>query len=130
MAIIITPVYAGLLALIFIGLSIMVSIGRGKYSVDIGHGDDQDLEVRIRRHGNMAEYVPFGLVLMAFAEFQGLSAVWLHVSGLVLIGGRLIHIFGFGDASSATAARIVGSVSTHIAFLVPTGFLLWLAFFA
>ena len=52
----IMPWYAAALALIFVGLSIRVIRGRGLHRVNLGSGGVDDMERRIRAHGNFAEH--------------------------------------------------------------------------
>src|SRR5690606_35232509 len=61
----ITLAFASLNALIFIFLSILVVRGRFKERVSVGAGGKTSLELKIRAHGNFAEYVPLALFLLA-----------------------------------------------------------------
>jgi len=58
----ITALYAGLLAPLFILLSIRVIDVRRTARISIGHGDDPELLRRMRVHANFAEYAPFALI--------------------------------------------------------------------
>ena len=115
----ITAPYAAILGLIGLVLSVQVSIHRGKSSVSLGDGGDTQLLVKIRRFGNFIENVPLALILMALAETVGLSAMWLHVAGGILILSRLIHPLGLDPDRPAAAARIIGSISSKVAMLIP-----------
>ena len=66
----ITPIYAGLLTLVFVALSVRVIGGRRMAGVGLGDGGNRLLLRKTRAHGNFAEYVPFALILMALAELQ------------------------------------------------------------
>ena len=68
----VTPIYAGLLALLFILLSMRVIGTRRAARVALGDGGIPALLRRQRVHGNFAEYAPLALLLMALAELQGL----------------------------------------------------------
>ncbi|MGL5482900.1 MAG: MAPEG family protein, partial [Aeromonas veronii] len=54
----ITLIYAGLLGLLFLGLSFWVVKRRAQFGVMIGQGEAPELLAAIRAHGNFAEYVP------------------------------------------------------------------------
>ncbi len=54
-----------------------------------------ELQVAIRVHGNAVEYVPIGLILLLFMEMNGAQTWMVHVCGILLIVGRLMHSYGF-----------------------------------
>ena len=89
-----TAFYAGLLALVFIALSRRVIAYRRGKRIAIGAEGDDGLLRRVRAQANFAEYVPLALVLMGFAEIQGLAAAMVHGLGVALLAGRLVHAFG------------------------------------
>ena len=88
---IITATYAAILAVYFVAMSAYVITMRAKTDTLLGPGDNIQMLVAMRRHGNLAEYMPFAILVMALAEALGLSATWLHVAGIALVAGRLIH---------------------------------------
>ena len=61
----ITSVIAAALTIIFVKLSFAVIGLRRKNQVGLGSGGHEDLERAIRAQGNFAEYVPFGIILLA-----------------------------------------------------------------
>ncbi|MBD3766186.1 MAG: MAPEG family protein [Rhodobacterales bacterium] len=77
----IAPVYAGLLTVIFLILSVRVIDRRRSAGVSLGDGGDGPLQRRIRAHGNFADYAPMGLVLLTIAELAQAPAPWLHLAG-------------------------------------------------
>ena len=87
----VTPIYAAVLALLFVALSMRVIGLRFRRRVSLGDGGDAELMQRIRAQANCAEYAPFGVLLLLIAELTG-APVWaLHLSGLCLLAGRLAH---------------------------------------
>src|SRR3954468_5163594 len=66
---IVTPFYAGLLALLFLLLSVRVS-QRRQTGITLGDGGDARLLRVIRGHANFAEYVPIILVMMVMLEID------------------------------------------------------------
>nr|WP_323893986.1 MAPEG family protein [Aeromonas allosaccharophila] len=77
----ILPVYAALLALLFVLLSIRTIRTRHSRRVALGHGDDPAMLRAMRVHANFAEYVPLALLLIYFVEASsqtppGLSICW------------------------------------------------------
>jgi uncharacterized protein len=111
----IVPYYAAALALMFIVLSVNVIRGRGQRKVMLGSGDDPRLERRIRVHGNFAEYVPFTLLMLTFAELHGQSAVGLHLLCLCLVAGRLLHAWGVSQPIEKLGFRVAGMGLTFFA---------------
>src|SRR5690606_19865103 len=61
-------IYAALLSLFFAFLTFRTIRLRQRYRVSLGHGKNLLLMRAIRVHGNFAEYVPLGLLLMAASE--------------------------------------------------------------
>ena len=117
---IITATYAAILAVYFVAMSAYVITMRAKTDTLLGPGDNIQMLVAMRRHGNLAEYMPFAILVMALAEALGLSATWLHVAGIALVAGRLIHPFGI-TAQSPLAPRVIGVLATFAAILIPAG---------
>lgn len=107
-----TALYAALLGLMFVVLSIQVIKQRRRFQVGIGTKGELTLERAIRVHGNFAEYVPFALLLMFLAEYSGLSPLYLHVLGLALLLGRLSHAYGVSQLKEQLQFRVFGMVLT------------------
>ena len=114
----ITASYAAILAFFYVAMSAYVIVTRARTDTLLGHGDSIPMLVAMRRHGNLAEYMPFAILMMALAEIMGLGATWLHVSGIALIAGRLIHPFGVAE-KSPLPPRVVGILATFAAMLIP-----------
>lgn len=90
----ITAFYAGLLGILFLILSIWVSMGRAQFKVHHGDGGKAPLQRRIRIQANFAEYVPLALLLIALNEAAG-AADWIVQFLLVaLLIARLVHPVG------------------------------------
>ena len=113
-----TALYAALLGLMFVVLSIKVIKQRRRYQVGIGSKGELALERAIRVHGNFAEYVPFALLLMFLAEYSGLAPLYLHVLGMVLILGRLSHAFGVQQIKEPLKFRVFGMLLTFAVLLL------------
>src|SRR3954447_24911313 len=113
----VVPIYAAVLALVFLLLSISVIRGRGRYQVTIGSGTAPDLERRIRVHANFAEYVPFTLLLLTIAELRGAPAGRLHVMCLCLLVGRVLHAWGVSRSAENLRFRQAGVGLTFTALI-------------
>lgn len=106
----ITLIYAGLLGLLFLGLSCWVVRRRAQFGVMIGEGEAPELLAAIREHGNFAEYVPLTLLLMALCELSGAGAFWLHIGGTMLLVGRILHAIVIQIPKAPNAPRLVGTL--------------------
>ncbi len=104
----ITPLYAGILSLIFVYLSFRVIGMRRTAHVSLGDGGNPLLVRRLRVHGNFAEYVPLTLILMLLLELQGKPDWLVHGVGLALLCGRLIHAVGVAREPENYKIRTVG----------------------
>lgn len=114
----VTTLYALPLAVIFLVLWFGVSSARSGLNCAIGDAGNMDLLLKIRRHGNFVEWVPFVLILMILAEAQGAGAIWLHAGGALLLIGRLVHPFGLKIDNAAHPLRIVGNSANLLAVVI------------
>lgn len=113
----ITPLYAVPVALIYLVLWFRVSSVRGALNVSFGDGGNAVLLQRIRQHGNCAEWSFFVLILMILAEGMGTPAMWLHISGALLLIGRIAHPFGLKAETAGHPLRYVGNGTNLLAAL-------------
>lgn len=113
----ITALYALPLALLFLILWFRVTIMRSGLKVSIGDAGNTALHERIRQHGNFVEWTAVVLILMVIAEGNGAGTVWLHISGVLLLAGRVIHPFGLTAANPAHPLRIIGNIASVLATL-------------
>lgn len=126
----ITTLYALPLVLVWFLLWTGVTSSRPGFNQSIGDGGRPELLLKIRRHGNFIEWVPFVLMLMILAEAQGTSAGWLHAAGALLLVGRLAHPFGLKIDNGNHPLRYVGNgtnlLATGVLFValvrIATGF--------
>jgi len=104
----ITSIIAAVLTIIFVKLSLAVIALRRKNKVGLGAGGHEDLERAIRAQGNFAEYVPFGIILIACLELNGAPWWLVLLPGLALIIGRLIHAKGINTPPPDFSLRVTG----------------------
>ncbi len=113
----VTALYASILALLFVLLSLRVIFVRRRARVALGDGGDRTLQRRLRAHGNFAEYAPLVLVLMALAEMQDAPALALHGIGLALLAGRCLHAYSVSREPEPIQLRVAGMTLTFIALI-------------
>ena len=117
----ITLLYAGLLSLLFLVLSVRIIVLRN-HGVSFGDGGNPVLLRRIRAHGNFAEYVPMILLMIGFLEISHFSALWIHLLGGTLVVSRLLHGYALSFNESFKFGRIGGTALT-LTLLGVCGFL-------
>lgn len=105
---IVTSIIAAVLTIIFIKLSKDVIGLRRKNKVGLGSGGHDDLERAIRAQGNFAEYVPFGIILIACLELNGAPWWLVAIPGITLIIGRLFHAKGINEPPPNFGNRVMG----------------------
>lgn len=113
----VTAIYASLLGLLFLGLSINVIRFRRRDQVGIGVGDSADLARATRVHGNFSEYVPLLLILLGVLELN-IAADWpIHLGGALIVLGRVFHAIGLGKSEGVSKERVTGMMLTFAALL-------------
>src|SRR3972149_1580592 len=112
----ITAIYAALLGLMLVPISVRITILRAKTKIMFFDGGDPELGRAIRVQGNFTEYVPLALILIALVEWAGVPVWALRALGGGLLVARLIHAWGLythqdlGRAVGATLSWIVIAV--------------------
>jgi len=107
---IVTPLYAGVLALLFLVLSVRVVAVRSR--VSLGDGGDPIVLRRMRAHANFAEYVPLILLMMGMLELGHFSTTFLHAAGIVLVVARLLHGYALAFTQKFKFGRFWGTALT------------------
>ncbi len=121
----ITSLYAALGALLLIVLSIRVMLQRRRARVGIHDGGDHVLAKRIRAHANATEYLPIGLLLLLLLEANQTQAWLLHLIGLCLIVGRILHAWGLSRSSVVSVGRAAGIALTLLSIALAACLLIW-----
>ena len=116
--------YAALLSLLFIGLSVRTIRLRRRLRIAIGDADHIEMRRAMRVHANFAEYVPLALLLIYFAEVSGAPVALVHVLGLCLLIGRLAHAYGVSQSEEDFRFRVFGMVMTFGTLGVCSAYLL------
>ena len=112
-----SPLYAGLLALLFLALTARVMQRRRASGRMFGSGDDPDFERIIRAHGNFVEYAPLGIILLVLVELIGAPNLLVHGLGITLFVGRLCHGIGLAGNRQIGILRLIGILLTLLAIL-------------
>jgi uncharacterized membrane protein YecN with MAPEG domain len=124
----ITALWAGVLGLISLALSIHVVNARRSTDVLFGDGSSTVLQQRIRMHGNFIEYVPIALVLLLVLELNGASALVLNALGASLVVARVLHAIGLSSTTGVSFGRFAGAILTWVVILVASGLAIYAHF--
>jgi len=116
----VTPLFAALLALMFVLLSANIVRLRFREQVSLGDGGNRDLNIAIRIQANFVEYVPFTLLLMWLLESIDLSPARVFWIGLALVLSRIFHVLGM---SFPKKLMILRQISVILSFVI----LVWLS---
>jgi uncharacterized protein len=107
-----TSLYAALLGLLFVALSLRVIRIRRDQGVALGDDGDARLQRAVRVHANFAEYTPLALVLIALLELGGATIWVVHGFGLALVAGRGLHAWGVSQTPETFRFRVLGMALT------------------
>lgn len=91
----VSALYAVLGTLLLIKFSFDVVRLRGLYHVSYGDGGFTELQSAIRIHGNAVEYIPVAILMLLLMEMNGAEVWMIHICGIMIIIGRLMHYYGF-----------------------------------
>jgi uncharacterized membrane protein YecN with MAPEG domain len=112
-------VCSAILVLLYFGLSLNVSIMRGRTKVGIGPGSDPSgpLGRAVRAQGNAAEYIPIFVVLFLYLLLSGSggAVVWMVIVATV---SRILHAIGMLLTSNFNGPphplRAIGATGTYV----------------
>lgn len=130
----ITSLFAALLGLFYIYVSIFVIRRRRSVQAAVGTGNDKVLERRIAAHENFQNYVPLFLLLLFLVEHQ---APWrapvLAGFGTLFLLGRFLHFYSLNFAELRPKPefrwRIAGMMITFLCLAALSLWNLYLFFF-
>jgi uncharacterized membrane protein YecN with MAPEG domain len=131
----ITATLTALILLLQMVLMLSAELHRGKTGVGVGTGDDQNLERKVRRHGNLAENAALFLLALALAEMFGASAMVIKGFAILFLIARLAHALAFSSLAGSHGAdgnkifglaRIIGALGTALSGVGIAGYLLYL----
>ena len=103
------PIVSALVAaaMIILQHTLMMTVGfhRARTSIGVGFGEDQVLERKIGRHGNLAENAALFVATLALAEIVGLPQGVVVGFGVAFVAGRLMHAIGMSSLSGSHLAE-------------------------
>jgi len=114
----ITGIYAGICGLLLVVLYVRIVQRRLATKIGVDSGGDEELERRVRAHGNLVEAAPFALILLHLIEQTGLGSMYVHALGALFIAARLAHAQGMSSTTGRSTGRFYGSLGTVILLVV------------
>ena len=119
----ITITYTIVLIIFMLILAFRVIDLRGSPVTKFLHSDDRVVDEdtlyrAVRAHGNLIEYAPLFLILMLIAELNGLSSIYLHISGSTFTAGRFMHGLVFSFMKPNMILRVGGMILTFTGFII------------
>lgn len=113
----ITIVYAGIIAILISLLGAYTMIQRAKSDISWGFGDNFTLQKAIRSHGNIAEYAPIFIIIIAFLEANACPDIWLNGLGITFVFGRFVSAAYFLIKQLFTL-RVIAFWCTNLPILI------------
>ncbi len=114
----VTPLYAAVLALMFVALSVRTLRLRRQLRIAVGDRGDEQMLRAMRVHANFSEYVPLSLLLIYMLEVQSGTSLLIHALCICLIVGRFSHAYGVSRIDEDYRYRVFGMSMTFTALAV------------
>ena len=118
MTLVIAPLTAAALGILYIQLALGVIKIRKSERISLGMGDSDELQIAIRSHANLAEWAPIGLILIIILEFNA-APFWLTgLPAIALVAGRALHPKGLlSNSKESFKTRTLGMQLTIYSIL-------------
>jgi hypothetical protein len=110
--------WVGLHLILLLVLSVLVVRQRRAHGVVLGDADIPALTQAVRAFGNATEYVPAGLIAIAVLAMVGAPPMMVHLTGLLMLVGRVSHAIGLSRSGGASILRSAGVILTWLAYIL------------
>ena len=114
---VVTTLLTTCLAVLLVVLSMRVVNVRRSERVSLGTGQSPRLERRVRAQGNLAEYAPFGIALVALCELNGAPWWLVGVPAVTFLIGRAMHGYALSFTDGDLRFRVLGMQLTLYAII-------------
>ncbi len=106
------------IGLLYIIFGINVGVIRGKTNTNIGVGEDHNLMLAIRAHGNLAEWAPIAVMLIGAMEYLGASkAMVASLAGAYFIARILQSVGILKEGEKPHPFRIAGALGNVVTII-------------
>jgi uncharacterized membrane protein YecN with MAPEG domain len=119
--------WVGLHLILLLVLSVLAVGQRRKHRVALGDEGIPELTRALRAFGNASEYIPAGLAALAVMAAVEAPPLAIHITGFLLLSGRVLHAIGLSNSGEATLLRSVGVVLTWVSYVFAAVALLFYA---
>jgi uncharacterized membrane protein YecN with MAPEG domain len=109
-----TSLYAGILAIALILLSINVIKSRQKFKVALGDDNNPEIKKRIRAQANFVEYAPMFILLLGITEYNHMPSYLVHLFGIFFFIGRALHAHSMLTKEIYVDGKLVGNPSWRV----------------
>ena len=82
-------------------LFLNTGLHRTSTGIGVGHGDDQNLQRKSRRHGNLAENSAIFLLLLALLELRVATAEPVLIAASTFVAARVFHAISFASLAGS-----------------------------
>lgn len=114
----ISMMYAGLCTLLVIFLALRVVKWRREHQIGLGHGDNIELQCRVRAHANATENMPLALILLGSLELTGYPPLMINILGATFLFSRIIHAWGVSHNAGYSKGRFWGMLLTWVPMII------------
>ncbi len=116
--IIIFALYTAANAALLLLLAVLTTRARRATGTSLGDGGNARVTQAVRAHGNAAEYIPIGLILLYTLTLVQAPAWLLHLHGAMLTLGRVFHALGLHASTGVSTGRFLGVILTWASMLI------------
>lgn len=110
--------YAGLNTLVLLWITMATGRLRGKLKIFIGDGAHPHMIRIMRGHANAIETIPIALILMILMAVYGAPLFVIHIFGVALTLGRVLHAAHFIAADAPGWQRMAGASLSMLVLIV------------
>jgi hypothetical protein len=109
---IIFALYTAANAALLLILAVLTTMTRRATGTSLGDGGNARMVQASRAHGNAAEYIPIGLILLYTLTLVQAPGWVLHAHGATLTLGRVFHALGLYASAGVSIGRFLGTILT------------------
>ncbi len=116
--VIIFALYVAANAALLLILAVLTTRARRATGTSLGDGGNARVTQAMRAHGNAAEYIPIGLILLYTLTLVQAPTWLLHLHGATLTLGRVFHALGLYASTGVSIGRFLGMILTWVSMLI------------
>lgn len=110
--------WSGLLILIFVALSVRVTLNRRRHKISMGDGGNAEMTAVSRAFGNASEYIPPAIVVLILMALIDCPLWSVHAIGAAFFLGRALHPIGLMATGMPGPGRVAGMTLTWLPLII------------